>query len=61
LPVDSAQEIEQCSDDLTWMKANALIGLDRKKEALKLLDKLRKGSGEYKEKAEELYKKVVRF
>jgi len=54
------QEIEQRRDDLTWMKANALIGLDRKDEALKLLNKLRKGSGEYREKAEKLYKELTR-
>jgi len=54
------QEIEQRRDDLTWMKANAFIGLDRKDEAMKLLDNLRKGSGEYKEKAEALYNELTR-
>lgn len=54
------QEIEQRRDDLTWMKANALIGLNRKDEALKMLDNLRKGSGEYKEKAEALYNELTR-
>lgn len=52
------RELQQRKDDLAWMKANALIGLGRKDEALNILDNLRKGDGEYKVKAENLYRKV---
>lgn len=51
------QELQQRRDDLAWMKANALIGLGRKKEALAILDTLRMG-GEYKDKADSLYKQI---
>lgn len=51
---------QQRKDDLTWMKANALIGLGRKDEALKLLDQIRHGDGEYNVKADALYNKILR-
>lgn len=42
-------------DELTWLKAHALMGLGRKTEALQLLDSLRHGDGHRREQAEQLY------
>lgn len=50
-----ANERQQRTDDLKWLKVYALIGLEREKEALSLLDQLRNGNGEYKERAGKLY------
>lgn len=52
------QEIKRYSDDLTWMKIYALIGLNREKEALSLLGVLKVKDGFYKEKADSLYQKI---
>lgn len=52
------QEIKRYSDDLTWMKIYALIGLNREKEALSLLGILKVKDGFYKEKADSLYQKI---
>lgn len=53
-----ANERQQRTDDLKWLKVYALIGLEREKEALSLLDQLRNGNGEYKESAGKLYLKL---
>ncbi len=47
--------IREKTDELSWMKVFALLGVDRRDEALQLLDQLRKSEGEYKEKADSLY------
>lgn len=49
------QDLKRRLDDLTWLKINAFLGLDRKEEALTLLRELMKGDGYYKEKADSLY------
>lgn len=53
-----ANERQLRTDDLKWLKVYALIGLEREKEALSLLDQLRNGNGEYKESAGKLYLKL---
>lgn len=53
-----ANERQQRTDDLKWLKVYALIGLEREQEALSLLDQLRNGNGEYKESAGKLYLKL---
>lgn len=40
--------------EMLWLEANILIHLDRKKDAIKILDKLCKGNGEYKQLADSL-------
>lgn len=56
--MSSEHDVQLRKDTLKWLKINALIGLGRTEEALPLLDQLRKGNGEYKAKAEQLYNKV---
>lgn len=41
--------------DLNWMKANALLGLGRKKEAIALLEMLKTEEGEHRMQADSLY------
>lgn len=41
--------------DLNWMKANALLGLGRKAEAMALLEKLKAEKGEHRMQADSLY------
>lgn len=47
--------IQEKADELSWMKVYVLLGIDRRDEALLLLNKLRHTEGEYKEKADSLY------
>lgn len=50
------QEVErQDADRLKWLKVYALMGLDRREEALQLLDELRRWNGIYQRKADSLY------
>ena len=42
-------------EELSWLKVQALLGLDRKEEAIALLDKIRHSESEYKEQADSLY------
>lgn len=52
------RELQQRKDDLAWMKANVLIGLGRKSEALIILQSLSNVDGEYKGKAEALFNQL---
>lgn len=45
---------------LYWLKARALIGLNRMDEAIQLLDELRKSRSEYESQADSLYKSLKR-
>ena len=47
--------IQEKAEELSWMKVYALLGDDRRDDALQLLDELRHTEGEYKEKADSLY------
>jgi len=47
--------IQEKNDELSWMKVFALLGVDRRDDALRLLDQLRQSEGEYKSKADSLY------
>jgi pantoate kinase len=47
--------IQEKTDELSWMKVYALLGVDRRDDALRLLDQLRQSEGEYKSKADSLY------
>jgi hypothetical protein len=47
--------IQEKTDELSWMKVYALLGVDRHDDALRLLDELRHTESEYKEKADSLY------
>lgn len=50
------QEVKrQDADRLKWLKVYALMGLDRREEALQLLDELRRWNGIYQRKADSLY------
>lgn len=42
-------------EELSWLKVQALLGLNRKEEAISLLDKIRNSESEYKEQADSLY------
>lgn len=48
------------TDELTWLKVYALLGLDRYDEAVQLLDQLRMSDGEYKENADSLYNIITK-
>lgn len=50
--------IKERQDDLKWQTVLALLGMDRKDEALTLLNELRKEKGPYKKDAKALYKLV---
>ena len=52
--------IKNRQDDLKWQTVMALLGMDRKDEALILLDELRREKGEYRKDAKALYKLVKR-
>lgn len=43
------------ADHLRWLKVYALMGLERRDEALRLLDELRRSAGVYQQKADSLY------
>lgn len=46
--------------DLNWLKANALLGVGRKKEAIVLLKELKTEEGEYRAQADSLYNVLKR-
>ena len=46
--------------ELTWRKIHVLIALDRKQEALKLLESFRSEEGDYQQKADSLWNKLKR-
>ena len=46
--------------DLNWLKANALLGVGRKKEAIVLLEELKTEEGEYRVQADSLYNVLKR-
>ena len=50
--------VAEKQDDLEWLKIQALLGLDRKQEALELLGEMRKRNGYYQLTADSLYTKV---
>ena len=50
--------IKEKQDDLKWQTVLALLGMDRKDEALILLNELRKEKGPYKKDAKVLYKLI---
>lgn len=52
--------IKEKQDDLKWQTIMALLGMDRKDEALILLDELRREKGAYRKEAKALYKCVKR-
>lgn len=47
--------IQEKADELSWLKVYALLGADRRDDALQILDGLRHKEGEYKEKADSLF------
>lgn len=52
--------IKDKQDDLKWQTIMAFLGMDRKDEALMLLDELRSEEGKYQKDAKALYKLVKR-
>lgn len=46
--------------ELTWRKIHVLIALDKKQEALKLLESFRSEEGDYQQKADSLWNKLKR-
>lgn len=49
------EELKLKQEELSWLKVQALLGLNRKEEAIALLDKIRNSESEYKEQADSLY------
>lgn len=49
------EELKLKQEELSWLKVQALLGLNRKEEAIALLDKIRHSESEYKEQADSLY------
>ena len=55
---DTVEEIEMLKyrqEELSWLKVQALLGLNRTGEAIALLDEIRNSESDYKEKADSLY------
>ena len=55
---DSEEEIEMLKyrqEELSWLKVQALLGLNRIDRAIELLDKIRSSESEYKKQADSLY------
>lgn len=48
-------EIQAQQEELTWLKVQTYLGLDRKEDAIMLLDKLRQSDGIYQLSADSLY------
>ncbi len=46
----------QDTEELQWLKAHALAGLGRMKEALECLDRIRQAKGPYKDEADSLFR-----
>ena len=49
------EELMMKQEELSWLKVQALLGLNRKEEAIALLDKIRNSESEFKEQADSLY------
>lgn len=49
------EELRLKQEELSWLKVQSLLGLNRKEEAIVLLDKIRNSESEYKEQADSLY------
>lgn len=49
------EELKLKQEELSWLKVQALLGLNRKEEAIALLDKIRNSESEHKEQADSLY------
>lgn len=49
------KELKVRQEGLSWLKVQALLGLNRKNEAIALLEKIRNSESEYKEQADSLY------
>lgn len=49
------EELKVRQEGLSWLKVQALLGLNRKNEAIALLDKIRNSESKYKEQADSLY------
>lgn len=49
------KELKVRQEELSWLKVQALLGLNRKEEAIALLEKIRNSESEYKEPADSLY------
>lgn len=49
------EELMMKQEELSWLKVQALLGLNRKEEAMALLNKIRNSESEYKEQADSLY------
>ena len=49
------EELKVRQEGLSWLKVQALLGLNRKEEAIALLEKIRNSESEYKEQADSLY------
>ena len=49
------EELKVKQEELSWLKVQALLGLNRKEEAIALLEKIRNSESEYKERADSLY------
>ncbi len=50
-----AELLAEKTDELMWLKANALLGLGKNEEAMNLLNLLRKKEGKYQQSADSLY------
>lgn len=50
--------IKERQNELRWLKALALIGLNRQEEVLSLLDELRNAECDYKQQADSLYNQI---
>lgn len=49
------KDLKVRQEELSWLKVQALLGLNRKEEAIALLEKIRNSESEYKEQADSLY------
>ena len=47
-------------EEIHWLKVFALLGLERRDEALQLLDELRQADGEYQMQADSLYRIIIK-
>jgi len=52
------QLVKGQQEEINWLKVSALLGLQRKDEALALLNEMRKGKGLYQMSADSLYRQI---
>lgn len=50
--------IEMKQNELAWLKVHTLLGLGKKREAMRLLEQLRETEGEYQQVADSLYNQL---